>query len=82
VIDNIFQLCSNVAVFSQTYVTDYFYFEGEILLGNMAEKDKEEKAIDCTNCIHKNKSKLSEKKIVESLKHLEGIKNTLLSIIK
>ena len=51
-------------------------------LGNMAEKDKEEKAIDCANCIHKNKSKLSEKKIVESLKQLEGIKNTLLSIIK
>jgi len=47
----------------------------------MAEKNKEE-AIDCANCIHKNKSKLSEKKIVESLKQLEGIKNTLLSIIK
>jgi hypothetical protein len=48
----------------------------------MDEKADKQNIPNCRDCIHKNKNKLSEKKIIESLKQLEGIKNTLLSIIK
>ncbi len=48
----------------------------------MAKRNGNNKNKDCKDCIYKNHKEESKKKIVESLKQLEGIKTTLLSIIK
>jgi hypothetical protein len=48
----------------------------------MAENNKEEKTLACDNCIYKDKNEVLQKKIIESLKQLEGIKRSLLNLIK
>ncbi len=48
----------------------------------MAKQNENNKNKDCKDCIYKNHKEESKKKVIESLKQLEEIKNTLLSIIK
>lgn len=49
---------------------------------NMAKQNKNNKNKNCKDCIYKIQQETAEKKIIESLKQLEGIKRTLLNIIK
>jgi hypothetical protein len=48
----------------------------------MEKEEREDNNQTCSECIYKNNHDANEKKIVESLKQLEGIKKTLLSLIK
>jgi hypothetical protein len=48
----------------------------------MNKENEKEITPDCSACIHKAKKEKLERKIIESLKQLEGIKKALLSILK
>ena len=48
----------------------------------MNKDNEKEITLNCSACIHKAKKEKLKRKIIESLKQLEGIKRALLSILK